>query len=249
MSSATLERISLFLAEMLGTAILVFMGCSACIFSTSALVICITFGLAVMLIVNVFGCISGAHLNPAVTIAAVLYKLIPAAVAPIYMAGQFVGAFVGFGVLKSLVPGHIFRPEGATGPGVCSTVPNAEVSPFAALSMEFIITAVLILICCAVWDPRNAKHHDSVPLRFGLAITGLALAGGPLSGGSMNPARSLGPAVWNGDYQHHWIYWVGPILASLIVTPFYKLVFAARKEEETPAKASGEDFPLSTNNV
>lgn len=80
MNSATLERISVFLAELLGTAILVFLGCSTCISGFGAvyneLVICLTFGLVVMLVVNIFGCISGAHINPAVTIAAVIYKLI-----------------------------------------------------------------------------------------------------------------------------------------------------------------------------
>lgn len=56
-------------------------------------------------------------------------------------------------------------------------MPNAAISPTQAVSIEFIITAVLMLVCCGVWDPRNAKHHDSVPLRFGLAITALAIVG------------------------------------------------------------------------
>lgn len=64
------------------------------------------------------------------------------------------------------------------------TVSNSQ-----AFAVEFLITMVLTLICCGVWDPRNAKHHDSVPLRFGLAITCLAISAGPYTGASMNPAR------------------------------------------------------------
>ncbi|GAB0097141.1 aquaporin [Sergentomyia squamirostris] len=256
MTSVTLlDRISWFLAELLGTGMLVFLGCSGCISGLGVipthLMICINFGLAVMLIVNVFGGISGSHLNPAVTVAAVLYKLVTPGNAAIYMAGQFIGAFMGFGLLKAVTPAHVFRPFNATGPGLCTTMPHPDVTSFQAVSVEFIITSILIIICCAVWDPRNAKFHDSVPLRFGLAITCLALSGGPFSGGSMNPARSLGPALWNGDFDSHWIYWVGPILAALVVTPFYQVVF--RRDEppaETPAKSSGEEIPLShTNNV
>uniref|UniRef100_A0A1B0D8I2 Uncharacterized protein n=1 Tax=Phlebotomus papatasi TaxID=29031 RepID=A0A1B0D8I2_PHLPP len=167
-----------------------------------------------------------------------------------YVAGQLLGGFIGFGVLKLITPKHIWRPEDATGPGVCTTVPHPDLSPFTAVTVEFIITSVLIFLCCGVWDSRNAKHHDSVPLRFGLTITGLALAGARFSGGSMNPARSLGPAIWNGDFEHHWIYWVGPLLAPLVVTPFYRIVFQQREAEpeETTEKRT-EEFPLRTNNV
>lgn len=101
-----------------------------------------------------------------------------------YVAGQLLGGFIGFGVLKLITPKHIWRPEDATGPGVCTTVPHPDLSPFTAVTVEFIITSVLIFLCCGVWDSRNAKHHDSVPLRFGLTITGLALAGARFSGGN-----------------------------------------------------------------
>ncbi|GAB0087910.1 aquaporin [Sergentomyia squamirostris] len=250
-----LDRISWFLAELLGTGMLVFLGCSGCILGWGVVptrfMICFNFGLAVMLIVNVFGHISGAHLNPAVTIAATIYKLVNPSTAAIYIIGQVLGAFMGFGLLKALTPAQIFRPSNETSSGLCTTVPHPDISSIQAVAVEFIITSILIFICCAVWDPRNAKSHDSVPLRFGLAITCLALSGGPFSGGSMNPARSLGPALWNGDFDSHWIYWVGPILAAVVVTPFYNIIFKRdASPAETHEKTIGEEFPLSrTNNA
>lgn len=96
----------------------------------------------------------------------------------IYFVAQILGGFMGFGILKAVTPSHVFeRPENSTAVGLCTTVPAPSVSPVCAVGVEFLITMVLILVCCGVWDPRNAKHHDSVPVRFGLAITCLALVG------------------------------------------------------------------------
>ena len=94
----------------------------------------------------------------------------------VYFTAQVLGGFMGFGILKAITPAHVFeRAEGAT--GLCTTVPHPDVTPVQAVAVEFLITMVLIFTCCGVWDPRNAKHHDSVPVRFGLAITCLAMVG------------------------------------------------------------------------
>lgn len=82
---------------------------------------------------------------------------------------------MGFGLLKLVTPALIFRPEDKEGPGVCSTVPNPDITTFQALLVEFLATTVLILVCCGVWDPRNSQNSDSIPLRFGFTITALAL--------------------------------------------------------------------------
>lgn len=96
----------------------------------------------------------------------------------VYFVAQVCGSFMGFGILKAVTPAHVFaRPEDVPSVGLCSTVPSPMVSPIQAVAVEFLITMVLILVCCGVWDPRNAKHHDSVPLRFGLAVACLALVG------------------------------------------------------------------------
>lgn len=94
----------------------------------------------------------------------------------VYFVAQILGAFMGFGILKAVSPADVFvKADGAV--GLCTTVPSPLISPLQAVAVEFLITMVLILVCCGVWDPRNAKHHDSVPVRFGLAIACLALVG------------------------------------------------------------------------
>lgn len=86
------------------------------------------------------------------------------------------GAFMGFGLLKVVTPADIFDPSNGTSVGLCTTSPHASLSEFQAVSIEFIATFILIFIVCGVWDPRNAKTTDSVPLRFGFAITALGSA-------------------------------------------------------------------------
>lgn len=71
--------------------------------------------------------------------------------------------------------------------------------------VEFLITLCLILVCAGVWDSRNKTKMDSVPIKFGLTIAGLAMCAGQYTGASMNPARSLGPALINGNWQQHWV--------------------------------------------
>lgn len=94
----------------------------------------------------------------------------------VYFVAQVLGGFMGFGVLKAVTPSHVFDRVGNS-TGLCTTMPSDTVSPMQAVAVEFLLTMVLVLVCCGVWDPRNAKHHDSVPLRFGLAVACLALVG------------------------------------------------------------------------
>jgi len=94
----------------------------------------------------------------------------------VYIVAQCVGAFIGFGLLKAVTPASGWRAENSTVAGVCTTVPHKDVTTMQALAIEFLATSVLILVCCGVWDPRNRDCKDAVPLKFGLTITGLAIA-------------------------------------------------------------------------
>ncbi|XP_058053743.1 aquaporin-like isoform X1 [Anopheles bellator] len=229
MNRSTLDFISVFLAELIGTGLLVMLGCMGCVsglgHTPSHFELCINFGLVVMIIVQVFGCVSGAHLNPAVTAGAWVYELVSTKMALAYAVAQCIGGFMGYGVLKILTPAAVFDVAKENGAGFCVTQPNGLISHLQATGIEFVATMVLILVCCGVWDPRNAKHHDSVALKFGFTIGALAVAAGPYTGASMNPARSLGPVLWNGDYNAHWIYWVGPLSAAFLTAFAYKAVF------------------------
>lgn len=123
----------------------------------------------------------------------------------VYFVAQMLGAFMGYGLLMVVTPADVFAPLGATGPGLCVTAPHPDISPFQAVAMEYIATTILILICGGVWDPRNSKYQDSIPMKFGFAITAIGIILGPFTGASMNPARSFGPAVWNNDFYMHWV--------------------------------------------
>lgn len=116
-------------------------------------------------------------------------------------------------------------PKGEDEGGLCITVPADGISTFQAFLVEFIGTSILVLVICGLWDPRNKKNTDSTPLRAGLTVAVLVLITGPYTGASLNPARSLGPAVWTGDWQDHWIYWVAPTLGGAVTSLVYKTLF------------------------
>ncbi|XP_073843659.1 aquaporin AQPcic-like [Musca autumnalis] len=247
MKTDTLDKICIFLAELLGTAMLVFLGCMGCVstdvFHNNHLQLCLNFGLVVMVVIQCFGCVSGSHLNPTVTVAAYIYEMISAPMAIVYFCGQMLGGFIGYGLLKVVLPDSVINTPST---GLCVTLPHPEISPLQGCTIEFIITAILILVCCGVWDPRNSKFHDSVPIRFGLAIACLAITAGPFTGASMNPARSFGPALWHNNFANHWVYWLGPMPAAVIAAFGYKIVFRREVKEEVNSKLrTYEEVPLS----
>lgn len=233
-----ISKIGLFVSEFIGTALLLFLGCMGCLLSIHGIPIpahfvAISFGLTIMIIIMIFGHISGAHLNPAVTIASVFLGYLKPESAIVYFAAQFSGAILGFGALKALIPREftvteVFDEalnETTKIAGLCSTMPHEKVSSLQATLIEAIATAVLILICCSIWDKRNASKSDSLALKFGLAVSGLAMVTGPFTGCSMNTARSFAPALLNGDWHAHWVYWIGPTFGAIVAASFYKFMY------------------------
>ncbi len=186
MKTTILDTVTVFLAELIGVGFILFFGCMGCLNDAPHLQVALNFGIAVMTSVQIFGFISGAHFNPAVTVAAIIYKKITIPMASIYFMAQMLGGFMGFGLLKLVIPRETFNPSNSTeGPGLCTTMPGEGVSVIQALTIEFVATTVLILVCCAVWDERNSHLHDSVALRFGFVIFMLACSAGPFTGASM----------------------------------------------------------------
>lgn len=180
MKTTVLDKICCFLSELIGTSLLVFLGCMGCVqtppFNNSYFQLCLNFGLVVMVVVQCFGCVSGSHINPAVTLAALVYEMVSLPMAVVYICGQVVGGIIGYGLLKSVLPDYVMAPTHAAH-ALCVTVPHVDLHPLQAVAIEFMLTTVLIFVCCGVWDPRNSKFHDSVAIRFGLAVSCLALTG------------------------------------------------------------------------
>jgi len=206
-------------AEALAAFALVFAGCGAIVADAhydgvlGAVGVSLVFGLIIMVMVYATGHLSGAHINPAVTIAFTLSRHFPPRDAAAYLAGQLVGATAGAVVLLAVWPD---RP-GDLG----ATVPS--VGAGSAFLYELVLTAFLMFVIMAV-----ATDTRAVGAAAAIAIGGTvgldALFGGPVTGASMNPARSFGPALAAGQWHDFWIYVAGPVAGAALGSLAYQLV-------------------------
>jgi MIP family channel proteins len=203
------------ISEFLGTYFLVFAGTGAVVINelTNSLThvgIAITFGLVVMALIYTFGHISGAHFNPAVTIGFYINGDISIKDGIYYTISQFLAAIAASATLC-----YLFGNVASLG----ATLPRETWSQ--SFVLEFILTFFLMLVIFG-----SAVHGKAVKSFAGIAIgatVGLeAMFGGPISGASMNPARSLGPAVVSGTLEHLWVYLVATTLGAVIAAILYK---------------------------
>jgi aquaporin NIP len=207
------------LAEGLAAFALVFAGCGAIVTNATydaalgAVGIALVFGLVIMVMVYATGHLSGAHINPAVTVAFTLTRHFPAREAIAYIAAQCAGAILAALVLLAVWPSQ----PAALG----ASVPTVGVG--SALVYEAILTAILMFVIMAV-----ATDTRAVGAAAAIAIGGTigldALFGGPVTGASMNPARSLGPALVSGTWTDFWVYVVGPVLGASLGALAYQVV-------------------------
>ena len=176
-------------------------------------------GLVVMVMVAATGHLSMAHLNPAVTLAFALSGHFPWREVPFYIIGQLAAAALGAAVLRFLF-GNVYA-LGANLPAGPATQ---------SLVMEILVTAILMFVIVAVATDKRATA-----LPAGLAIGGAValnvLWAGPISGASMNPARSFGPVLVSGVWTAHWIYWVGPIIGAALGAFAYEFVRHSKPED------------------
>jgi MIP family channel proteins len=194
-------------AEFAGAYALVTAGCGAIVVNTRTgalghVGVALTFGLAIMVMIASTGHVSGAHFNPAVTFAFALARHFPWRDAPVYIAAQLAGAVAGALTLRALFPA-----AGALG----ATVPSG--GAWQSLGLEVLLTAVLMFVITSVATDTRAVG-ELAAVAIGGTITLNALWGGPVSGASMNPARSFGPALVSGTWAAHWVYWVGPLAGA-----------------------------------
>jgi MIP family channel proteins len=215
------------LMEAIGTFALIFIGagsiCADVSFGGGGLVgVALAHGLALGLLVSAGAAVSGGHYNPAVTIAMALTGKLPLGSAAGYIVAQLVGGTVGAALLRVL-----FTDMPA---GLGATVLGDGVSVGQGVLLEAVLTFFLVFVIFGMAvDPRAPKHVFG--LCIGLVLTMDILAGGPLTGASMNPARSFGPAVISKTWADHWVYWVGPILGGAIGGLLYSQVFLPKEDE------------------
>src|SRR5258706_6751543 len=207
-----------YIAEFIGTFALVFCGTGAIVIDeiTHGAVthtgIAITFGLIVMSMVYALGDKSGAHLNPAVTLAFAANKSFPVKEITPYIVSQFTGALCASFVLKILFPVSIL---------LGATLPIG--SDKQSFILELILTRFLMLVLINV-STGSKEQGLFAGIAVG-AVVGLeAMFAGPISGASMNPARSLAPAIVSGKLDHVWVYLTAPILGALSAIPIHKII-------------------------
>ena len=201
------------LAEFLGTFGLVFAGTGAIVInhaSHGAIThagIALTFGLVVLAMIYAFGDVSGAHLNPAVTTAFAAARRFPWREVPAYFGAQLAGAFAASGLLRTLFP--LDENLGATLPT------GSELQSFI---LEIVLTFLLMLVVLSVSTGAKEKGITA-GIAIG-AIIGLeAMFAGPICGASMNPARSVAPALLSGHPEHLWLYLAAPVIGALLAVP------------------------------
>jgi MIP family channel proteins len=174
-------------------------------------------GFVISTIIVGFGHISGAHINPAVTISFLVSCEIDILRAPCYIGMQLLGAATGSYLLRSLVP---LSAQGKLG---MTTITEGVTIPQAVI-VEFIITFMLCYTVHAICDKQRQDIGGSKALAVGLAVVVGGLFGGPYTGASMNPARSFGPAAVMNSWENHWVYWFGPLTGSIVAAIIYKYV-------------------------
>jgi aquaporin NIP len=197
-------------AEFIGTFALVFAGTGAIVINETAngaithVGVALTFGLIVLAMIYTVGDISGAHLNPAVSLGFLAARRFPLREAIPYIVSQCAGAFAASGLLRLLFP-----QNGTLG----ATIPaGPEMQSFL---LEFVLTAILMFVILGV-STGAAEKGITAGIVVGSVIGLEAMFAGPISGASMNPARSLAPAVVSGHAECLWIYIVAPLIGAFV---------------------------------
>ncbi len=227
-----------WLAEGISTYALVFFGPLAVILSAAAfadtlslegiLMISFAHGAAIGLMVYAFGHISGAHINPAVTIPMIITKKIDVKNGAGYIMSQLVGGIVAAFTLVAILPELGAKVNFGTQGGPSDLI-NNSVSSGLFLEMIFTFFLVMVIFMTAVHKKASAGWAG---FSIGGMIFLLHLVGVPLTGASMNPARTLGPAIASGFWEFHWIYWVGPIVGGIIAGLIMDYVYVKKAEAE-----------------
>jgi MIP family channel proteins len=214
------------IAELVGTFILVFGGTAVAVAAIlsrptaggayGSLAIALAFGLALAIVVASIGHVSGAHVNPAVTLGMAATGKFPWNYTPIYIAAQLVGA-----VLAALATWLTFGGAGARSEAsLAATYPAQGVGDLQAFIVEILITFILVFVVMAVATDERAPAAIA-PIAVGFALAVGVFIAGPVTGGSVNPARSLGPMLVAGDLTSVWLYVLGPIIGGVLGALLY----------------------------
>lgn len=220
-----------FIAEFIGAFALVFIGSLSLMMaqgtnappSVGLLIVALANGIVMAVMVTSLMRISG-HFNPAITAGLMIARRIEGYMAGIYLAGQLLGAITAAFLLKVLVPIGLFTATRGGGQVIALDVTGAQ-----AFGLEMIATFFLVWVVFGTAIDSRAPRVGG--LAIGMSVTMGILATGPLTGGSMNPARAVGPAIATGIYEGQMIFWAGPIVGGLLAGLLYDQLFLRRSVE------------------
>jgi MIP family channel proteins len=225
-------------AEFLGTFALVFIGAGSVVIAAAnaggylgLIGVALAHGLVLATFISSLGHISGAHFNPAVTIAVWVGGKIEAQRGAAYIAAQLAGAAAGAGLLRWVMPEQVWR-SGSLGATLVSHefgITNAK-----AVLLEAILTFLLVITVYAVAVDDRGTFRSIAGLPIGLVLVFDILVGGQLTGASMNPARSFGPALVAGEWTDFWVYIIGPLSGGIIAAALYVFAFLRSREVAAP---------------
>ena len=218
-------------AEFLGTFALCFIGAGAICtnqWSNGAvglLGIAMAHGTVLAVMISALGHISGAHFNPAVTVGVLTARKIESGRAILYIAAQLIGAaFAGY-LLKMIFLVAVWQAVHLGTPGLGEGVTIGQ-----ALLLETVLTFFLVLTVCGTAVDPKGSWNAIAGFGIGTVLTFDILVGGPLTGASMNPARTFGPALASGYWDHHIVYWIGPLLGGFLAAFLYSNLFLDGKK-------------------
>jgi aquaporin Z len=223
-------------AELIGTMVLVLMGCGSAVIAGQFIGyagIAGAFGLSVLVMVYAIGNISGCHINPAVTIAMLVANKLNGKDALFYIIAQLIGGIIGAGILWAIASGLtaefslVKNGLGQNGFGINSPSGYSLAACFIA---EVVLTAIFLFVIFGSTHKDAPKGFAGVSI--GLSLTLIHLVGIPITGTSVNPARSLGPAVFAGGdaLSQLWLFFVAPIIGGIIAALVWKYGFETRLE-------------------
>ena len=213
-------------AELIGTFILIYTGCAVATaavlqsstagpLSYNSLAVALAFGLALTIVVAAIGHVSGAHVNPAVTLGLAATNKFPWQFVPIYVGAQLAGAILG-AIAVWITYGELGRELA----DVAATFPAEDVGDIQAFVVEVLVTFILVFVVISVATDDRAPAGVA-PLAVGFALACGVLIAGPVTGGSLNPARTLGPMILAGRFDAVWVYILAPIVGAVLAAFVY----------------------------
>ncbi|XP_060772391.1 aquaporin-1-like [Neoarius graeffei] len=216
------------LGELLGMTLFIFLSITAAIGNKNnsnpdqEVKVSLAFGLAIATLAQSLGHISGAHLNPAVTLGMLVSCQISIARAIFYILAQVLGSSVASGIVYGV------RPENNTALGVNTL---NKITPLQGIGVEMLATFQLVLCVLAATDKRRRDVGGSVPLAIGLSVALGHLTAISFTGCGINPARSFGPALIMNNFTDHWVYWVGPMCGGVAAAFIYDFLLYPKMDD------------------